>query len=160
MEVTIRKAVPDDLPRVLGLLAEFAAYEGLSQYVEITGERLHAAMFGERSVVEGLIALDDGRPVGYSLFIPTFSSFPGQTGLYIEDLFVTADARGKGVGEAMLRKIARIAAERGCERIDFLVDVENEGAIAFYERLGAITNKGDRHFKFVDKAFSDLAEPQ
>lgn len=160
MEVTIRKAVPDDLPLVLGLLAEFALHEGLSQYVEITHERLHSAMFGERTVAEGLIACIDHRAVGYALFIPTFSSFRGQTGIYIDDLFVTADARGKGVGEAMLREIARIAVGRGCERIDFLVDVENAGAIAFYERLGAVTNKGDRHFKFVDKAFSDLAEPQ
>lgn len=154
----IRKIKPEDLASVVALLHEFAAFEDLSQYCEVTEERLQAAMFGDGAAVEGLIALDGERAVGYALFFPNFSSFRGQRGLYLEDLYINAEYRGSGLGKSMLREIARIAASKGCERIDFLVLDWNTTAIKFYESLGAIRDNDERHFKFTDEAFVKLAD--
>lgn len=156
MSVLIRNIVPDDIPAVVKLTHEFAVLVKLSEYCEITSERLHAAMFGDESVVGGVIACDEAKPVGYALFFQNFSSFRGMSGLYLEDIYISSDYRGKGVGERMLREIARIAASRGCERIDFMVLDSNTPAVEFYEKLGAERVMGERRFKFTDEAFERL----
>lgn len=154
----IRTIEPGDLAPVIDLIREFAAFEGLSEYCETTEERLTAALFGDGSVVEGLVAIDGDRVVGYALFFPNFSSFRGQRGLFLDDIFVTAEYRSRGIGIALLRRVACIANERNFERIDLLVQRNNLSAIDFYKKLGAEANLDERHFKFSGHAFRNLAE--
>lgn len=157
MDIIIRDIAPDDIPEVIGLIREFAEFERLSAYCEITEERLTAAMFGDAAVVQGLIALDGTRAVGYAFYFPSFSSFRGHCGFYLEDIYVSGDYRGQAIGEAMLKRIAQTAAARGFERIDFLVLDWNTKAADFYLKLGAVRDDGERHFKFTDEAFRRLA---
>jgi len=103
------------------------------------------------------VALVDGKGVGYAFFFPNFASFRGQRGFYLEDIYIAESYRGKGVGEAMLRELARLAASRGYERIDFVVLDWNTSAIEFYKKLGAEMDRSERHFKFTDDAFRSLA---
>ena len=156
-EITINKAVENDIPQILSLLREFAEYENLLDYLEVTEERLKAALFGENKIAEAIVAFDDETAIGYAIFFPHFSTFRGQRGIYLEDIFISKDFRGKGVGEMMLKYIATLAKSRGFERIDFQVLEWNAPAIRFYEKLGAERNDEDRHFKFSDNAFEDLA---
>lgn len=158
MDLSIRKTELADLPHLVELLREFAEFEYLIEYHEVTEERLFAAMFDSNAVVEGLMAFDENLPIGYALYYPSFSSFRGQRGLYLEDIYINERYRGHGIGERVIRKIARIGAERGCERLDFLVLGWNEAALKFYERLGAVRDEGERHLKFADEAFRRLAE--
>ncbi len=153
----IRNIVETDMPAVIELLHEFAAFEKLSHILEVTEKRLHQAMFGDAAFVEGLIAEDETAPVGHALFYPHFASFRGQRGLYLEDIYIKPEYRGQGAGEAMLREIARIAASRGYERIDFQVLEWNTPAVKFYKKLGAVRDIDERHFKFTDTAFRFLA---
>lgn len=156
MDTEIRRLDPADIPAVVALIREFADFEQLSKYCEVTEERLREALFGDDAVVEGLVALDRERIVGYALFFPNFWSFRGQRGFYLDDIYVAADYRGQRVGEAMLRRIAGIAASRGFERIDFMVLDWNKKAADFYSNLGAVRDDDERHFKFTDDAFRRL----
>lgn len=157
MNLTIRSIGPDDTAAVVSLVQEFAEFENLSHYCEITSESLSLAMFGDDAVVEGSIALIDDEPVGYALYFPYFASFRGQRGLYLEDIYIRPDHRGRSVGETMLRAIARRGAERGCVRLDLMVLNWNTPALRFYEKLGAVGDPDERHFKFTDDAFKALA---
>ena len=107
-------------------------------------------------LAEGLIAFDGEQAIGYAIFYPNFATFRGQRGLYLEDIYIRDTYRGKGVGEAMLREIARFAAERGYERLDLLVLDWNTPAVNFYKKLGAVRDDDERHFKFTDDAFKKL----
>lgn len=156
MGIEIRKITPTDINAVLELMREFAAFERLSQHLEVTEDRLANAMFGEDAFVQGLIAFDGEKPVGYAIFYPNFLTFRGQKGYFLEDLFVSDSYRAAGVGKVMLKRIAGLAVERGFERIDFLVLNWNEPAIRFYRNLGAELSENEGHFKFTDKAFLDL----
>lgn len=154
----IEKAVEKDVPQIIALIREFAAFENLSDYCEVTEENLFDAMFGENPCVEGLIAFDDDAPIGYALFFENFASFRGQRGLYLEDLYVKPEYRGRKIGEAFLKKLAQTAKERNFKRIDFLVLDWNENAIRFYKKLGAEMDADERHFKFVGEAFEKLGK--
>ena len=158
METTVRKIAPGDLAQVISLLREFGAFEDLSKYCTATEERFQAAMFGDGAVVEGLIAFDVEIPIAYALFYPNFSSFRGQRGLYLEDIYIKSEYRSCGLGEKMLREIARMAASRGFERLDFMVLDWNTPAVKFYEKLGALRDDDERHFKFTDDAFVRLCQ--
>jgi ribosomal protein S18 acetylase RimI-like enzyme len=160
MEIKIRNVTEHDLADIVRLLRDFAEYENLAEYCEVTEQRLHDAIFGENGFVEGLIALDDATPVAYALFYPNFSSFRGERGLYLEDIYITADYRRLNLGEKMLREIARIARSRGLTRIDFLVLDWNTPAVNFYLKHGAEHNEGENHFKFAGEAFDRLSETQ
>ena len=140
------------------MIREFAAFENLSEFCEVTEESLLDAMFGENSCVEGLLAFDGNNPVGYALFYENFASFRGQRGFYLEDLYVKPEYRGRKIGEAFLKRMAEIARVRNFKRIDFLVLDWNETAIRFYEKLGAVRDQSERHFKFTDEAFEKLGE--
>jgi len=157
MEIQIRKASPADIPSIIELMREFAEFENVSEFFEITDDRLSAAMFGDEAFIEGLIAFQDGKPLAYALFYPHFASFRGQRGYYLEDIYIVESGRRKGIGEAMLREIARLGRARGFERIDFQVLDWNGPAIRFYEKLGADRDDDERHFKFTDEAFKVLA---
>ena len=139
------------------MMRDFARFEELEEYFEATEGPLHDVMFGNRAFVEALVAEEDGTYAGYALYYPNYASFRGQKGLYLEDLYVAAQFRGRGLGEAFLRQIARRGVELGCKRIDFQVLEWNTGAIGFYEKLGAYHDDSERHFKFTDAAFAQLA---
>jgi ribosomal protein S18 acetylase RimI-like enzyme len=157
MNIDIRSARSEDVRDVIRLMREFAEYERLLDSFEITDEKLTDALFGNRPVAEMLVAATSGMIVGYALFLPCFASFRGQRGLYLEDIYISAYYRGRGIGRSLLGAVAAAAAKRGCERIDFQVLEWNHAAIAFYEKLGAVRNDDERHFKFSDAAFRDLS---
>lgn len=134
---TLRAATPADVPELLRLIRELAEYEKLAHMVAGTEGALHAALFGPRPAAEALIAEAGGRAVGFALFFTTFSTFLCKPGLYLEDLFVEPAHRGAGIGKALLARLAAIAAERGCGRLEWRVLDWNEPSIRFYESLGA-----------------------
>ena len=157
MDLEIRDAQPDDMARVLEMMQDFADLVGLRQYLTISEERLDEAVFGPQAFVEMLVAVRQGSVEGYAMFYPHFSSFRGERGYYLEDIYVDENSRRAGVGLELLSAIARRAAGRGFERIDFQVLTSNTPAIRFYERLGAVSNDDDRHFKISGEAFARLA---
>lgn len=138
MSVTIRDAAPGDVATILRFIRELAEFEREADKVVATEALLHEAMFGERPVAETVIAERDGVPVGMALFFHNFSTWTGWKGLYLEDLYVTPEARGSGVGGALLKHLAGIALDRGCTRFEWSVLDWNERAIAFYRSVGAV----------------------
>jgi len=157
MNLNLRKIEITDLKAVIALMREFAAFEDLTEYCTATEERLARAMFGTDAIVEGLIALDGTSAVGYAMFYQNFSSFRGELGMYLEDIYVTSTYRGSGVGEMMLKEIAAITVSRQFERIDFQVLDWNVKAIGFYKKLGAECSSDESHYKFAGKALAQLA---
>lgn len=137
-DLSIRAATPADVPLVLGLIRELAEYERLSHQVAATEEMLGKRLFGERPVAEALIGECDGQACGFALYFHNFSTFLAKPGIYLEDLFVRPAFRGRGLGKALLRGLARIAVERGCGRLEWAVLDWNEPAIGFYRGLGAV----------------------
>jgi GNAT superfamily N-acetyltransferase len=133
----IRPADPEDVALLLELIHELATYERAPQEAVATPELLHAALFGERPTAEAVVAEWDGDPAGFALFFHNFSTWLGKPGLYLEDLFVREDRRGRGIGKALLLHLARLARERGCGRMEWAVLDWNRPAIEFYEALGA-----------------------
>jgi len=158
MNFQIEGARKKDVPTIIKMLRDFAEFEKLSEFCEITEESLMDAMFGENACVEGLIAFDGEKPIGYALFYENFSSFRGQRGFYLEDLYVETEYRGQRIGEAFLKRIAQIGKSRNFKRIDFQVLEWNEQAVKFYKKLGAVKDEDERHFKFTDAAFEKLEE--
>jgi GNAT superfamily N-acetyltransferase len=136
-EIQIAPATPSDVPVLLELIRGLAEYEKLSAEVTATNEGLHAALFGAHPVAEAILArLGDGA-VGFAVFFHNFSTFLGRPGIYLEDLFVLPEHRGKGIGKALLLHIAALAEERGCGRFEWAVLDWNKPAIEFYKSLGA-----------------------
>jgi GNAT superfamily N-acetyltransferase len=138
--MTLRSATIDDVPQVLAFIRALAAYERLLHAVVATEDGLRLALFGPRPYAEVVLAEDAGVPIGFALFFHTFSTFLGQPGLHLEDLFVIPEARGRGVGRALLGHLARLAVERGCGRVEWAVLDWNAPAIRFYESLAAKPN--------------------
>ncbi|MCY7375703.1 MAG: GNAT family N-acetyltransferase [Pyrinomonadaceae bacterium] len=158
MNFQIKITEEKDIALIVNLIREFAAFEKLSDFCEVTEDALRDAMFGESSCVGGLMAFANENPIGYALFYENFASFRGQRGFYLEDLYVKPEFRGRKIGEAFLKKLAEIAKTRNFQRIDFLVLDWNEPAIRFYEKLGAKPDESERHFRFVGGAFENLSE--
>jgi ribosomal protein S18 acetylase RimI-like enzyme len=157
MTFQIRQATKDDILQILAMLQEFAGFLNLSKYCEVTEESLQNVMFGENSFVKGLIAFADEIPIAYAIFFPYFASFKGHRSIFLEDIYIKPEFRNAGLGEKMLREIAKIAKSQNCNRIDFQVLQDNKNAINFYKKLGAISNEDETHFKFADEAFQNLA---
>lgn len=134
--LNIRLAEPADTPLILRFIKELAEFEKLGNEVVATKEILDETLFGERTFAEVIIAEYKNEPVGYTLFFHNFSTFLGRRGLYIEDIYVTPDQRGKGIGKALLAYCARLAKERKCGRMEWWVLKWNP-ARKFYERIGA-----------------------
>jgi GNAT superfamily N-acetyltransferase len=139
--IRIRFATLDDAGLLLRLIRDLAAYERAPNAVVATEEDLRRHGFGLDGQFEALLAFLNGEPAGFALFHPRFSTWLGRPGVYLEDLFVTQTARGKGVGRRLMTRLAAIAVERGWERIDFQV-LEWNPARGFYRRLG-IEHLGD-----------------
>ena len=140
MSLAIRSAQRSDVALILRLIKALSVYEKLEDKVVATEEKVDRALFGPRPYAETLIAEEDGEAVGFALFFHNFSTFLAQPGIYLEDLFVEPEHRGKGVGRALLARLAEIAVERGCGRLEWAVLDWNKDAIGFYERLGARPN--------------------
>jgi GNAT superfamily N-acetyltransferase len=134
---TVRPATRSDVPLIFRLICDLAEYERLRHEVRADAAGLAARLFGERPYAEVLIAEIDGAPVGFALFFHNFSTFEGKPGVYLEDLYVDPAVRGRGAGKALLKRLAGIAVERDCGRLEWAVLDWNQPAIGFYKRLGA-----------------------
>lgn len=136
-DITIRPAHADDLDTIYGFIVALAEYERLAHEVKADRDTLGRYLFGPRPMAEVLIADHAGAPIGFALFFHNFSTFEGRPGLYLEDLFVVPEARGLGAGKALLARLAALAIERDCARLEWWVLDWNEPSIAFYRSIGA-----------------------
>ncbi len=158
MKPTIRPATPDDAELIHRFIHELAVYEREPDAVEATPESLRAQMLAERPPFECLIGELDGAPSGFALFFHNYSTWTGKPGLYLEDLFVRPQARGRGLGKALLVHLARIACERGCARFEWAVLDWNRPAIEFYESLRAKPMTEWTTYRLTGEALQRLAE--
>jgi GNAT superfamily N-acetyltransferase len=133
----IRPAQSEDVADIFRLIQALAEYEKLANEVVASEDKLRVALFSDRPAAETLVAVHDGRAVGFAQFFHNFSTFRGARGLYLEDLFVEPDHRGNGLGRRLLKELAQIAVERECERMEWSVLDWNAPAIGFYKSLGA-----------------------
>ncbi len=154
--ISIRMATEADTPLILKLIQGLADYEKMSADVEATEEELRKWLFEHRAA-EVLIASDGGEACGFALFFSTFSTFVGRPCLYLEDLFIFPQSRGKGIGRRLLSTVASIAAERGCGRLEWECLDWNEPSIGFYKQMGAVQLTDRRKFRLNDKALKALA---
>ncbi len=155
--VAIRRASASDVPLILSLIHELARYEKLEHEVVATEEGLHESLFGSEPRAEVLIAETGGAAAGFALFFHNYSTFLGRPGIYLEDLFVRPEARKRGIGHALLRKLAAIALERRCGRLEWAVLDWNADAIAFYRRLGAVTMHDWTIFRVSGEALREMS---
>jgi GNAT superfamily N-acetyltransferase len=151
----VRAAVPGDLATIVGFIRDLADFEQLSDAVVLEEHSVAEALFGPHPVAEVLIAEIDGRAVGFALFFRSFSTFLGRTGLYLEDLYVEPQERGRGIGKQLLTHLAGIAKERGYGRMEWAVLNWNRKAIDFYERMGAVSLSEWTTYRLTGKALSD-----
>ena len=136
--MTIRPATPADISAIHALIVALAVYEKEPDAVKATEADLHAALFGPQPLAEAVLAEVDGTPVGFALFFTSFSTWTGRGGIYLEDLFVVPEARGTGLGKALLVHLAGIAVARSYSRFEWSVLDWNTPAIGFYQGLGAV----------------------
>lgn len=155
--ITVRDAAEADVPLILELINALAEYERLAHEAVATESDIRVALFGPRPYAEVLIALADDIPAGFALFFHNFSTFVGKPGLYLEDLFVKPEFRGRGAGIALLRKLAQIAKERGCGRLEWSVLDWNEPSIQFYKQLGATPKDEWTIYRMTEDAIANLA---
>lgn len=156
--IQLRSAQPDDVALILGLIHELAVYEKLSDQAVATPQDLHTHLFGPRPVAEVLIGELDGEAQGFALFFPNFSTFLGKPGIYLEDLYVREHVRSAGLGKALLARLAQLAVERGCGRLEWSVLDWNEPALGFYRRLGARAQDDWTTYRLSGAALSELAK--
>jgi len=154
---TIRPATERDIPLILSFIRKLAEYERLAHEAVVTEETLRHSLFGSRAYAEVLLGYAGDQPVGFAVFFHNFSTFLGRPGLYLEDLFVLPEMRGKGFGRAMLIELARIARERKCGRFEWSVLDWNESAIRFYKNLGAVPMDEWTIFRVTGEALERLA---
>ena len=153
----IREAVDDDLPLILRFIKDLAEYERMKDDVITTEAILKHSIFGEGSNTSVLLAFYNDEPVGFAIYFYNFSSFLGKKGIYLEDLFVQPDARGKGFGKALLIRLAEIARDENCGRLEWAVLDWNEPAIDFYKNLGAVQMDEWTVFRLNREAIEILA---
>lgn len=155
--VTFRFAEPADAGLILQFIRDLAAYEKMENEVVATEELLREWIFGKRKA-EVIFAVADGKEVGFALFFHNFSTFLGRAGIYLEDLFVKLEYRGKGYGKGLLKELARIAAERGCGRLEWWCLDRNKPSIDFYRSLGAEPMSDWTTYRITGKTLEDLAK--
>jgi GNAT superfamily N-acetyltransferase len=156
-DLAIRFATPADVPTILHFIRALARYEKLESEVVADEPGLHATLFGARPAAEVLLAELAGAPVGFALFFSSYSTFLGRPGLYLEDLFVEPDARGRGIGLALMSALARITLERGWGRFEWSVLDWNTPSLEFYAALGAVPQKSWIIHRIVDAPLAALA---
>lgn len=153
----IAAASERDVPVILSLIQALAEYERMSQEVMATEGRIRESLFGARPQAEAVLAWAGGGAIGFALWFHNYSTFLGRHGLYLEDLFVLPEWRGRGVGRALLEYLARVAVERGCGRMEWSVLDWNESAIGFYRAVGAVPMNDWRIFRLTGDALHRLA---
>ena len=156
----IRPATAADVPMICRLIRGLAEYERLSHAVTLDEERLRAHLFGARPYAEVLLAEEGGTVVGFALFFHNYSTFRGQPGIYLEDLFVNPEQRGRGHGKALFAELARLAVERGCGRLEWSVLNWNEPALGFYSALGAVPLDDWKQYRLTGAPLEDLARAE
>ena len=157
MTFRIEPARERDVPLILQLIKGLADYEKLAHEVTASEEALHSSLFGQQPAAEVVLAYADAEPVGFALFFHNYSTFLGRRGLYLEDLFVLPEWRGRGAGRALLTHLARLAVERGCGRFEWSVLDWNAPAIRFYQSLGARPMDEWTVFRLTGDALARLA---
>ena len=153
----IRPAVAADAALILSLIRELADYEHMLDQVTATEAGIRTTLFGAKPAAECVIAELDGKPAGFALFFHNYSTFLGQPGLYLEDLYVKPELRSRGIGRKLLAHLARLALERGCGRFEWAVLDWNEPAIRFYQGLGAKMMDAWRINRLTGEALEKLA---
>ena len=153
----IRTTTEADIPVILDLIRQLAEYEREPEAVVATEAGLRDVLFGAHRSAETLLALENDKPVGFAVYFYNFSTWLGRPGLYLEDLFVLPSVRGKGYGRALLERLAQIAQERGCGRMEWAVLDWNEPAIQFYKKLGAAPMSEWTVFRLTQKGIAKLA---
>jgi len=154
----IEPATDADVALILRFIRGLAEYEHLGHECVATEEALRATLFGERAAAEVLLAFWHDEPAGFALFFGSYSTFLAKPGIYLEDLFVEPALRGKGIGTALLARLARLAVERGCGRLEWAVLDWNEPSIGFYRNLGAVSLDEWTTFRLTGAALAGLAE--
>ena len=158
-EVTFRKAVREDVPLILEFIKGLAEYEKMSDEVVATEEILDEWLF-DKEKAEVIFAIAEGEDGGFALFFHNFSTFLGRAGIYLEDLFVKPKYRGNGYGKAILKRLAQIAVERGCGRLEWSCLDWNQPSIDFYLSLGATPMSGWTGYRLTGKTLADAAGVQ
>jgi GNAT superfamily N-acetyltransferase len=155
-DTRVREASEGDVPLILTFIRELADYEKLSHEVVATEEGLRESLFAGRRYAEVLIAEHDGAPAGFALYFHNFSTFLGKPGIYLEDLYVRPEFRGSGIGRQLLVKLAHLALQRGCGRLEWSVLDWNEPSIGFYRQLGAVAMDDWTVYRVSDDALRKL----
>jgi GNAT superfamily N-acetyltransferase len=157
-EFTLRFAELRDVAPMVALIRELAEFEQLTHLLQVTPEKLRPHLFGEKPVVEAMVVEQAGEVVAFALFFTNFSTFLAQPGLYLEDLYVKASHRSHGIGEALLTRLAKLAAERNCGRFEWSVLDWNVNAIRFYEKMGATVMQDWRICRIAGDALQRFAD--
>lgn len=159
-ELVIRAATAGDVSLILRFIRELAIYEKAEQEVVATEQLIEESLFSASSTAHALVCENGGQPVGFAVYFFNYSTWLGRNGLYLEDLYVTPEARGCGAGKALLKHLARIAVDRGCGRFEWSVLDWNEPAIKFYESLDARPQSEWVGYRLAGRALLDLAESE
>lgn len=157
MSLTIRPATPDDAELILRFITELAIYEKAEHEVKTDAAGIRDSLFAEGSTAHGLICENDGQPIGYAVYFFNYSTWLGKHGLYLEDLYVSPQARGIGAGKALLRHLAQLAVARVCGRFEWSVLDWNTPAIDFYESFGARPQSEWTTYRLTGQALLDFA---
>ena len=155
---TIRPARPEDAAAIFAFVRDLAAYENAEDEVVATEDAIRTTLFEDGATVHALIAEMDGAPIGFAVYFFNYSTWQGRNGLYLEDLYVTPSCRGAGTGKALLRRLARIALERGCGRFEWSVLDWNEPSIRVYEAIGAEPQPQWIRYRLEGEALERLAK--
>lgn len=154
----IEKGLEEDVPVILEMIRGLAEYEKLAHVCVATEDKLRETLFGPKPFAETLLVWEEGRCSGFALYFMNYSTFLAQPGIYLEDLFVKPAARGRGIGKALLAKLAQIATERGCGRMEWSVLDWNEPSIRFYKSLGAVPLDEWTGYRLAGDALERLAD--
>ena len=157
MSITLRAARPADVPTILRFIQGLAEYEKLAHLCVATEAGLTETLFGPRPYAEVILAFWNDAPAGLALFFHNYSTFLAKPGIYLEDLFVEPSFRGKGLGKALLKELARVAVERNCGRLEWSVLDWNEPSIQFYKSLGAVAMDEWTGYRVTGDALASLA---
>ena len=157
MPLTIRPATADDAELILRFITELAIYEKAEHEVKTDAAGIRDSLFAERATAHGLICEHQGRPIGYAVYFFNYSTWLGKHGLYLEDLYVSPEARGLGAGKALLRHLAQLAVARDCGRFEWSVLDWNTPAIDFYQSLGARPQSEWTTYRLTGQALLDFA---
>ncbi|MBW5816791.1 GNAT family N-acetyltransferase [Yersinia kristensenii] len=158
MSITIRQARPEDATSIYDMIYELAVYEKAPEEVVTTPDEIRETLFGAGSKTEALICENEGKTVGYAVFFTSYSTWLGRNGIYMEDLYISPDYRGKGAGKALLKNIAQCAVKRQCGRLEWSVLDWNQPAIDFYLSIGALPQSEWVRYRLDGEALLKFAE--